>query len=226
MKKTAIALSSGIILSFSAQAATLESTEELINYGVGYNIGNQMANDVDFQLVVDAFVAGLEDAVSGKEMAVDPKQIEAAFQNYQQEVGSKRESKLKELQDQADAFMEENAGKPGVKTTPSGLQYRVISSGDGSAMPSASDTVTTHYHGTLTNGQMFDSSVERGEPVQFPVTGVIPGWTEALQMMSIGDKWELFVPPELGYGANPPGGLPANAVLIFEVELLGIDSPK
>ncbi len=120
-------------------------------------------------------------------------------------------------------FLAENAKKDGVKTTASGLQYKVIKSGTGPT-PKASDTVKVHYHGTLIDGTVFDSSVQRGEPITFPVTGVIPGWVEALQMMKVGDKWQLFIPAKLAYGEHSPTpAIPPNSVLIFEVELLGIE---
>jgi FKBP-type peptidyl-prolyl cis-trans isomerase FklB len=120
-------------------------------------------------------------------------------------------------------FLAENAKKEGVKTTASGLQYLVIKSGTG-ATPKLTDGVKVHYHGTLTDGTVFDSSVERGEPISFPVSGVIPGWTEALQLMKVGDKWKLFIPAKLAYGEQSPSPrIPPNSVLLFEVELLGIE---
>ncbi len=121
------------------------------------------------------------------------------------------------------AFLAENGRKKGVTTTASGLQYEVINSGDGPS-PTISSKVKTHYHGTLINGEVFDSSVERGEPISFPVNGVIKGWTEALQLMKVGDKWRLFIPSDLAYGTRGAGGkIGPNAALIFEVELLGIE---
>ena len=122
-----------------------------------------------------------------------------------------------------DSFLAENARKEGVKTTASGLQYQVIKSGTG-ATPKLTDGVKVHYHGTLINGTVFDSSVERGEPISFPVSGVIAGWTEALQLMKVGDKWKLFIPAKLAYGDRSPSPkIPANSPLIFEVELLDIE---
>lgn len=121
------------------------------------------------------------------------------------------------------AFLADNAKKDGVKTTASGLQYLVLKSGTGET-PKATDRVKVHYHGTLIDGTVFDSSVQRGEPITFPVTGVIPGWVEALQMMKVGDKWKLFIPAKLAYGEqSPTPAIPPNSVLIFEVELLGIE---
>jgi FKBP-type peptidyl-prolyl cis-trans isomerase FklB len=126
--------------------------------------------------------------------------------------------------DPGEAFLAENAKKDGVKTTASGLQYKVIKSGTGDAVK-ATDSVKVHYHGTLIDGTVFDSSVQRGEPITFPVTAVIPGWVEALQMMKVGDKWQLFIPARLAYGPNSPTpAIPPNSVLIFEVEILAIDN--
>ncbi len=126
----------------------------------------------------------------------------------------------------AKTFLAANAKKDGVKTTASGLQYKVIKSGTGKS-PKATDTVKVHYHGTLIDGTVFDSSVERGEPVSFPVNGVIPGWTEALQLMKEGDKWQLFIPSKLAYGERGAGAkIGPNATLIFEVELLAVETSK
>jgi FKBP-type peptidyl-prolyl cis-trans isomerase FklB len=119
------------------------------------------------------------------------------------------------------AFLESNKNKPGVIVLPSGLQYEIITEGSG-AKPTATQTVTCHYHGTLTNGTVFDSSVKRGAPASFPLNRVISGWTEALQLMPIGSKWRLFLPPQLAYGSMQVGSIPANSTLIFEVELLSI----
>ena len=121
----------------------------------------------------------------------------------------------------ANPFLAENAKRDGVVTTRTGLQYEVLASGDG-ATPGPTDTVTTHYHGTFTDGRVFDSSVERGVPASFPVNRVIKGWTEALQLMKVGDKWKLYCPPDLAYGEAGRGGIPPNSTLVFEVELLDV----
>ena len=135
---------------------------------------------------------------------------------------AKAQAQGSELAAEGAAFLEENAQREGVVSLESGLQYEVLQSGDG-ATPTASSTVRTHYHGTLTNGDVFDSSVARGEPAEFPVNGVIPGWTEALQLMTVGTKWRLFVPPHLAYGERGAGGkIGPNATLIFDVELIDI----
>ena len=127
---------------------------------------------------------------------------------------------------EGETFLAENAKKDGVKSTASGLQYKVLKSGSG-ATPKSSDEVKVHYHGKLIDGTVFDSSVDRGEPVTFPVTGVIPGWVEALQLMKVGDKWQIYLPSKLAYGAQGAGGkIGPNAVLVFDVELLGIGGAK
>ena len=141
----------------------------------------------------------------------------------QQKPEAKPDAKPVTKLDAGEAFLAENAKKEGVKTTASGLQYKVLKSGTG-ASPKLADTVKVHYHGTLIDGTVFDSSVQRGEPISFPVGGVIPGWVEALQLMKVGDKWQLFIPARLAYGERSPGPqIPPNSVLIFEVELLGIE---
>ena len=124
------------------------------------------------------------------------------------------------------AFLAENSKKEGIKTTASGLQYEVLQSGNGESQPTASSTVRVHYHGTLIDGTVFDSSVERGETISFPLNRVIPGWTEALQLMPQGSKWEIVIPSELAYGAGGQGPIPPSSTLIFEVELLEIKAPE
>ena len=120
-------------------------------------------------------------------------------------------------------FLQENQSKDGIQTTSSGLQYEILTKGDGTQNPTASDTVKVHYHGTMINGVVFDSSVERGQPISFPLHRVIPGWTEGVQLMVVGDKFRFFIPPELAYGNNAAGKIEPGSTLIFEVELLGIE---
>jgi FKBP-type peptidyl-prolyl cis-trans isomerase FklB len=149
----------------------------------------------------------------------EEKKPAATVEKPEANIGGKPGAKL----DAGEAFLAENAKKEGVKTTASGLQYKVLKSGTGES-PKPTDKVKVHYHGTLIDGTVFDSSVQRGEPISFPVGGVIQGWVEALQLMKVGDKWQLFIPARLAYGENSPGsGIPPNSVLIFEVELLAIE---
>lgn len=137
------------------------------------------------------------------------------------QLAAMRAAKAEAILNEGLAFLESNKNKSGVIVLPSGLQYEIITEGSG-AKPTATQTVTCHYHGTLTNGTVFDSSVKRGAPASFPLNRVISGWTEALQLMPVGSKWRLFLPPQLAYGSMQVGSIPANSTLIFEVELLGI----
>src|SRR2546422_5588546 len=162
--------------------------------------------------------------------ALKPEEVREILMKFQQEMMAKGETKNKadaeKNQKAGDAFLAENARKEGVKTTASGLQYKVLKSGSG-ASPKKTDSVKVHYHGTLIDGKVFDSSVQRGEPVTCQVGGVIPGWVEALQLMKVGDKWQLFIPAKLAYGeVIPDPVIGPNATLVFEVELLGIEKEK
>ena len=200
---------------------SLETLESRVSYGIGYNIGRNFSQrEVDVQ--VDAVVAGLEDALAQKDLRIDEALIAAAFQEMEQKAQAAQAVAGEAAAAEGQAWLAANGQQPGITTTPSGLQYEVITAGDGDS-PEASDTVEVHYHGTLIDGTVFDSSVQRGETVKFPVTGVIPGWVEALQLMKVGDKWRLFIPSELAYGPRGQGPIPPNSVLLFEVELIGIE---
>lgn len=199
----------------------LENHLDQASYGVGLNIGRQLAQE-DVAINADAVAAGIRDALADAEPRISEETIAAAFDKVREEQIRKQEALADEVAKAGEEFLAENAKRDGVKVTESGLQYEVITSGNG-AKPSASDTVRVHYHGTLTDGSVFDSSVERGQPAEFPVGGVIRGWVEALQLMSVGDKWKLTIPADLAYGARSPSPrIPANSVLVFEVELLEI----
>ena len=204
----------------------LESQQEKACYGIGLNLGKNFARQ-GLEVSYEALFKGIRDGFKGADPAISDEVIEAALVAMQEAMQKKqaelRKAQIEKNKKEGDAYLAENAKKPGVTVTDSGLQYEVIKAGDG-ASPKETDVVTTHYHGTLVDGTVFDSSVERKQPAQFPVNRVIPGWTEALQMMKVGDKWRLVIPSELAYGMNPrPGGpIGPNAVLIFEVELLKI----
>ncbi len=202
-------------------AENLTSTEQRASYGIGYNLGRDLNQQKDFAPDQAALQAGLEDGLKGKDSRVNEADVRAAFTTLQERANEAMAKAGEANLTAAKAFLEQNKKRPGVKTTDSGLQYEVIKSGNG-AKPKSTDTVEVHYHGTLIDGTVFDSSVERGESISFPVTGVIRGWIEALQLMSVGDKWKLTIPPELAYGPQARGKIPANSALIFEVELLGI----
>lgn len=201
----------------------LENHVDQASYGVGLNIGRQLSRE-EVDMNADAIAAGIKDALANAEPRIGEDVIKAAFDKIREEQTMKQEALNDAAAKAGQDFLAENAKREGVTVTESGLQYEVmVAAADGQPMPEASDTVRVHYHGTLIDGTVFDSSVERGEPAQFPVTGVIRGWVEALQMMKVGDKWKLFIPAELAYGARSPSPrIPANSALVFEVELLDV----
>jgi len=197
-------------------------TEEIkaVSYCVGMSIaGSLMQQDLD-GISPEVLAEAIADAFEGKEPKYTPEMANTIIQNYLQNAGEAKFGQNREL---GEAFLHENKTKTGIHTTDSGLQYEVITPGDG-AKPAATDTVSVHYHGTLIDGTVFDSSVERNQPATFGVHQVIPGWTEALQLMPVGAKYRLYIPQELSYGANPhPGGpIKPYSALIFDVELLAI----
>lgn len=192
-------------------SSDVESASYLIGYRQAQGVQEQGGEVID----MGAYALGAQDAIAGQESQVP-------VENEEQLMTALSEALMQSKSASGEAYMIENAARPEVTTTASGLQYEVLVEGSG-PKPQATDTVVTHYHGTLTDGTVFDSSVERGSPASFPVNRVIPGWTEALQMMSVGSKWRLVVPPELAYGERGAGGaIPPNATLVFEVELLEI----
>jgi FKBP-type peptidyl-prolyl cis-trans isomerase len=198
---------------------SVENQKEKFSYSVGLNIGGEIRKDsVSFD--IDALTQGIKDALAdSSKRLMTPEQAQQAITAYQKEMMTRRaETNLKEGQ----AFLEENKKKEGVITLPSGLQYKVITAGDGKT-PRKDQTVMTQYRGTLIDGKEFDSSYRRGVPATFVVSEVIPGWTEALQLMPVGSRWMLFVPPGLAYGdMGRPPVIGPNATLIFEIQLLGI----
>jgi len=205
----------------------LETTEQRLSYGIALTLGQRMKAD-KVPMDVDAFSAGLRDAIEGAEPRLSQEEISAEMQAYQEKAVAEQQAAQAALAESnlaaATAFLAENAAKEGVTVTDSGLQYEVIEAGDG-PKPGPDDTVEVHYSGTLVDGTEFDSSYKRGEPVTFGVNQVIPGWTEALQLMPVGSKYRLVIPPELGYGAGGAGqAIGPNAALVFEVELLSIPS--
>lgn len=208
----------------SAQAPEAAPSDDPVAYFLGVSIGQQMASQGfrggDFNLNVMA--RGLRDALEGKEPALNQEQLQQAQQRIQAMLTERETEKQAQQKQQSSQWLAANAEKEGVKTLEGGVQYKVLESGDG-ASPSASDTVRVHYTGRLTSGEVFDSSVERGEPASFQVGRVIKGWQMALQEMQVGDKWMLYIPPDLAYGERgAPPRIGPNEVLIFEVELLDI----
>lgn len=206
-------------------SSKFDTAAQKASYGIGLQVGNQLARGQVFDGMDSAAIAaGLVDALEGKESQLDQATLEQAFSEIDAQIKAKAQAEGASLAAEGEAFLKENAQREGVKTLESGLQYEVLQEGSGET-PSASSTVKTHYHGTLTNGEVFDSSVERGQPAEFPVNGVIAGWTEALQQMRVGSKWRLYVPPHLAYGDRGAGGkIGPNATLIFDVELIDIVS--
>ncbi|WP_438480517.1 FKBP-type peptidyl-prolyl cis-trans isomerase [Oleiharenicola lentus] len=202
--------------------AGFESLEQRVSYGVGFKMASGIAQQKDFKVDRAALIAGIDDALAGGKLRLEEKDIQAAFMEMQQRAEAAAAEAGKANIALGEAYLAKNKAKPGVKTTASGLQYEVIKAGTG-AKPKAENTVRVHYHGTLIDGKVFDSSVERNEPIEFAVQGVIPGWTEALQLMSVGDKWKLTIPSALAYGPRGAGAdIPPNSVLVFEVELLEV----
>lgn len=203
--------------------AGLESDEQKVSYGIGYNFGGSLSKQSEFTLDQKALKAGVEDGLATTKTRISEEDLQAAFTAVQQRVAAAAAAAGEKNQAAAAAFLAKNKTRAGVTTTASGLQYEVLTKGNG-AKPKSTDTVTVHYHGTLLDGTVFDSSVDRGEPATFPVTGVIKGWVEALPLMSVGDKWKLFIAPDLAYGPRANGKIPANSALVFEVQLISIGS--
>jgi len=203
----------------------LNTFDEKVSYAFGLDAG-RMLSQVQVDVDIDSFVQGVQDGWLGNEGLMTPEEINAVREEYattaQQRATEMRESQGETNAVEGAAFLEANKMQDGVMTTASGLQYMVIEKGDG-PKPSASDRVTVHYRGTLIDGSEFDSSYSRGQPATFPVSGVIPGWVEGLQLMNVGGKYKFFIPSELAYGERGAGQrIGPNAVLIFEVELLEI----
>jgi FKBP-type peptidyl-prolyl cis-trans isomerase FklB len=209
----------------AAENIQLKSEKEKISYSIGINIGNNV-KQLPMEIDLDIFYQGFKDAVSGGKRLLSEEEMHTIMTAFQKQIAAKQTELMKSQGEknkkEGEAFLVENKKKEGVKTLASGLQYKVIKEGTGKS-PKATDKVSTHYQGTLINGTEFDSSYKRGEPAVFPVNGVIPAWTEALQLMKVGSKWQLFVPSKLAYGERGAGPqIGPNAVLIFTVELLSI----
>jgi FKBP-type peptidyl-prolyl cis-trans isomerase FklB len=232
MKHQWIGILGILFLAFQVSAEenlVLKNQKEKISYIIGMDIGNNLKRqsiDVD----ADILTRGIKDSISGEKPLLTEQEIQETMAAFQKEAMAKQAELAKKLGEknkrEGEAFLAKNKGKEGVKTLPSGLQVLVIKAGTGKK-PNINDSVTTHYRGTLIDGTEFDSSYRRGQPVTFPVSGVIAGWTEALQLMEEGAKWQLFIPPNLAYGEQGKGGvIGPNAALIFEIELISIQEKK
>ncbi|MCP8463891.1 FKBP-type peptidyl-prolyl cis-trans isomerase [Pseudomonas sp. ZM23] len=199
----------------------LSTDEARVSYGIGRQLGDQLRENPVPGMTLDAILAGLSDAYAGADSRVPGEALSASFQVIRERMQAEAQAKAEAAAAVGREYLVENAKREGVTVLPSGLQYEVLVAGEG-AKPSREDTVRTHYHGTLVNGTVFDSSYERGQPAEFPVGGVIAGWVEALQLMNAGSKWRLHVPSELAYGGQAVGSIPPHSVLVFDVELLDI----
>ncbi len=199
----------------------LSSDEARVSYGIGLQLGNQLRDNPPPGAQLDAILAGITDAFNGLEVRVSNEALNASFQVIRERLQAEAAAKAERAAAAGVEYLATNAQREGVTVLPSGLQYEILTAGEG-ARPSKEDTVRTHYHGTLIDGTVFDSSYQRGKPAEFPVGGVIKGWIEALQLMPEGSKWRLHVPSELAYGAQDMGSIPPHSVLIFDVELIKI----
>lgn len=210
---------------YAADKLELKEQKDKVSYSIGVDIGTNLKNagiDVD----QETLSKGIKDGLSGSTPVMTKEEMQQTLMGLQKEMIAKQAERMKTLAEknkkEGDAFLAENKSKEGIKTLPSGLQYKIITEGTG-AKPKLTDVVTVHYRGTLIDGTEFDSSFKRGQPATFPVNGVIPGWTEALQLMPAGSKWQLFIPSNLAYGERGAGQtIGPNATLIFDVELLAV----
>jgi FKBP-type peptidyl-prolyl cis-trans isomerase len=208
----------------SSAAPALDTNQAKVSYTIGSNIGKGLKRE-GIEIDTAIFMRGLKDGISGGKPLLTDEEAQAALDSLKQELRAKREAEMKALSEknakEGAAFLAANKSKPGVQTLPSGLEYKVIKQGDG-PKPTLSDMVECNYRGTLVNGTEFDSSYKHGKPVTFPVSGVIKGWTEILQKMPVGSKYQVFIPADLAYGERAPAEIGPNATLIFDIELLAI----
>jgi FKBP-type peptidyl-prolyl cis-trans isomerase FklB len=220
--KLQIVVALGVLFLVSQVSAqenlVLKNQKDKVSYIIGMNIGNDLKRQ-SIDISPKILAEGVQQALAGSKPLLTEQEIQETMMAFQKEMMAKQKER-------GEAFLAENRKKEGVKTLPSGLQYKVIKTGTGKK-PKLNDTVTTQYRGTLIDGTEFDSSYKRGQPVSFPVSGVLPGWTEALQLMEEGAKWQLFIPSNLAYGERGAGGIIGpNATLIFEIELISIQEKK
>jgi FKBP-type peptidyl-prolyl cis-trans isomerase FklB len=199
----------------------LDTDESRVSYGIGRQLGDQLRQNPVPGMSIEAVLAGLTDAYIGQDSRVSVEALNDSFTVIRDRMQAEAQAKAAAAAEVGAAYLLDNAKRDGVVLLPSGLQYEVLVEGQGDK-PSRQSHVRTHYHGTLIDGSVFDSSYERGQPAEFPVAGVIAGWTEALQLMSVGSKWRLTVPSELAYGAQAVGSIPPHSVLVFDVELIDI----
>lgn len=204
----------------------LKTEMDSLSAAIGISFSNSVTSQGIENLNTDILTKTISASLKGEKTVLSPEVANGFLQTYFEKISAVKQKEMEEkgavVRVEGEKFLEENKKKAGITTTESGLQYEIIKAGEG-AKPTATDKVKTHYHGTLTSGTVFDSSVDRGEPVEFPVNGVIKGWTEALQLMPVGSKWRLFIPYQLAYGERAAGAqIPPYSALVFEVELLEI----
>jgi FKBP-type peptidyl-prolyl cis-trans isomerase FklB len=205
----------------AAEKMKLRTPKEKTSYALGLDMGNRLKRS-EIDINPDILSRGLKDALTGGKLLMTDQEVMDTLRSLQMELQAKQQEKMKALAKEGESFLEANKKKDGVVTLASGLQYKILKKGSGK-QPKATDSVTVNYRGTLVDGTEFDSSYKRGQPATFPVNGVIPGWTEALQLMKEGAKWQLFIPANLAYGERGQRGIPPNSVLIFEVELISVN---
>lgn len=215
-----------VTVAASAQQAKLTTRIDSASYSIGWDIGNSLKAQ-GVSLTPSMLAQGITDALGAQKSALTDEQMQGIIMELRQEMAARAQEKMEQMalqnQNAGAAYLAENKKKKGVTTLPSGLQYEVLKQGSG-PMPKATDNVTVHYTGKLIDGTVFDSSVQRGEPAEFKVNGVIRGWTEALQLMNAGSQWRLFIPAELAYGTQGAGQtIGPNSVLVFDVELLKVN---
>lgn len=204
----------------AVKAPVLKNKLDSVSYGIGISIAENLKTQGLDNINTAILAKAVQDALKNQPLLLSKDQVDMSISSYLQQLKADKAAKNREA---GLKFLAENKVKPGVVTLPDGLQYQILKEGDG-PKPTASDKVKTHYHGTLIDGTVFDSSVDRGQPISFPVGGVIKGWTEALQLMPVGSKWRLFIPSELAYGDRGAGPkIGPGAALIFDVELLAIE---
>lgn len=222
---TVISISLLFGICYAGEKQDLKDQKDKESYSLGYQFGqNLKAQDVEINL--DVYISGIRDSLGGKDSLMSQEETRTTLSDLQKRIAAVRQKELKEKAEknlsESKAFLAENGKKEGIKTLLSGLQYKVLAEGYGK-MPKAEDTVTVHYKGTLIDGREFDASYKRGQPATFKVNGVIKGWSEALQLMKEGSKWQLYIPPDLAYGERAMGPqIPPNSALIFEVELISV----
>lgn len=221
---TTLTISAALATLSFAQDVKLETIEQKLGYLIGRNIADQF-KERGVTPDAETLLAGLKSGVAGTKSLMTKEDEQKVMAEMQKKAADSMAAAGAQNVAKGKAFLETNGKREGVVTTPSGLQYEVLKKAEG-AKPTAEQTVKVHYHGTLIDGKTFDSSVDRGEPISFPLNGVIKGWTEGVQLMSVGSKYKFFIPSDLAYGENGPPSIGSNATLIFEVELLGIEETK